>query len=55
MVFSHFEVLHILIKMLQGMQRFDKKNDSRKPIAIDILKKILKKLLMLCTSNYKIQ
>jgi hypothetical protein len=27
--------------MLQGMQRLDKKNDSRKPITIDILQKIL--------------
>ena len=41
--------------MLQGMQRLDKKNDSRKPITIDILKKIIQILHMLCTSNYEIQ
>ena len=27
--------------MLQGMQRLDKKNDSHKPITIDILQKII--------------
>ena len=37
------------------MQRLDKKNDSRKPITIDILKKIIQILYMLCTSNYEIQ
>ena len=31
----------ILKKMLQGMQRLDKKNDSRKPITIDIMQKII--------------
>ena len=39
--------------MLQGMQRLDKKNDSRKPITIDILQKIIPILRMVCSSNYE--
>ena len=41
------------LKMLQGMQRLDKKNDSRKPITIDILQKIIPILHMVCSSNYE--
>jgi hypothetical protein len=43
----------ILKKMLQGMQRLDKKKDSRKPITIDILQKIIPILRMVCSSNYE--
>ena len=39
--------------MLQGMQRLDKKKDSRKPITIDILQKIIPILHMVCSSNYE--
>ena len=39
--------------MLQGMQRLDKKNDSRTPITIDILQKIIPILHMVCSSNYE--
>lgn len=41
--------------MLQGMQRLDTKNDSRKLITIDILKKIIPILHMVCSSNYENQ
>ena len=40
--------------MLQGMQRLDKKNDSRKPITIDMLQKRIPILRMVCSSNYEI-
>ena len=43
----------ILKRMLQGMQRLDKKNDSRTPITIDILQKIIPILHMVCSSNYE--
>ena len=39
--------------MLQGMQRLDKKNDSRTPITIDILQNIIPILHMVCSSNYE--
>ena len=35
------------------MQRLDKQNDSRKPITIDILQKIIPILRMVCSSNYE--
>ena len=39
--------------MLQVLQRLDKKNDSRKSITIDIQKRIIPILHMVCSSNYE--
>ena len=43
----------IIKKMLQGVKRIDKREDSRSPITLGILNKIVHSLPSICSSNYE--